>query len=86
MFTLCQTVSFLYMFVCVIHSVLLNVKIKIYYDIITEGDKKAYYENSEWTVKQNKELIAKLRKETKELHKMKADRLAVILQKLCDKL
>lgn len=43
----------------------------------SEGDRKAYYESAEWTMKQNKERIAKLRKENKELHKLKADRLAV---------
>jgi len=43
---------------------------------LIEGDRKAYYESAEWTMKQNKEKIGKLRKENKELHKLKADRLA----------
>jgi len=43
---------------------------------LLEGDRKAYYESSQWTIKQNKEHILKLRKEVKELQKLKADRLA----------
>ena len=48
---------------------------------LLEGDRRAYYERSQWTMKQNQQKIQKLRKENKELHKMKADRLAV---SICD--
>ena len=57
---------------------------------LLEGDRRAYYERSQWTMKQNQQKIQKLRKENKELHKMKADRLAVsiwlalaLLEHLC---
>lgn len=39
-----------------------------------EGDRKAYYENAEWRIEKNHEQIVQLRKENKELHKLKADR------------
>ena len=43
----------------------------------SEGDRKAYYESSQWAMKQNNEKITGLRKENKELHKLVSDRLAV---------
>jgi len=46
-------------------------------NIFSEGDRKAYYESSQWTIRQNKDKILKLRSEVKELQKVKADRLAV---------
>ena len=33
----------------------------------TEGDRKAYFETSQWTMKQNKDTIASLKREYKEL-------------------
>ncbi len=45
--------------------------------MLTEGDRKAYYESSEWTMKQNREKILNLRKENKELRKVMADKLSV---------
>lgn len=39
-----------------------------------DGDRKAYYESSEWTQKQNKEKVQQLRKENKELRKVLADK------------
>jgi hypothetical protein len=33
----------------------------------TEGDRKAYFETSQWTMKQNKETISSLKREYKEL-------------------
>ncbi|MGH0152943.1 UNVERIFIED_CONTAM: hypothetical protein FKN15_022966 [Acipenser sinensis] len=43
---------------------------------LLEGDRKAYYESSQWTIKKNKESILQLRKENKKLHKKLADTLA----------
>ncbi|XP_033029398.1 coiled-coil domain-containing protein 151 isoform X1 [Lacerta agilis] len=43
---------------------------------LLEGDRKAYYENTQWNIKKNKESILLLRKENKKLHKTLADRLA----------
>ena len=43
----------------------------------SDGDRKAYYESSQWTVTRNDQKIAQLRKENKELHKLVCDRLAV---------
>ena len=34
---------------------------------VLEGDRKSYYETSQWTIKQNKETIAAVKKENKEL-------------------
>ncbi|XP_054769861.1 outer dynein arm-docking complex subunit 3-like [Lytechinus pictus] len=36
---------------------------------LLDGDRKAYYESSQWTIKQNLEVIRKLRQENKTLHK-----------------
>ncbi|NP_001171771.1 coiled-coil domain containing 151-like [Saccoglossus kowalevskii] len=36
---------------------------------LLDGDRKAYYESSQWTMKKNRETIAKMRKENKDLHK-----------------
>uniref|UniRef100_A0A1I8IHX6 Coiled-coil domain-containing protein 151 n=3 Tax=Macrostomum lignano TaxID=282301 RepID=A0A1I8IHX6_9PLAT len=43
---------------------------------LLEGDRKAYYENSYYTQKQNKEKIGQLRKENKDLRKQLKDRLS----------
>ena len=43
---------------------------------IIEGDRKAYYENSQWTIKQNKDAISQLRKENKVIRKKLSDCLA----------
>ncbi|XP_070532404.1 outer dynein arm-docking complex subunit 3-like [Ptychodera flava] len=40
---------------------------------LLDGDRKAYYESSQWTMKKNRETIAKMRKENKSLHKTLAD-------------
>ena len=42
-----------------------------------EGDRKAYYENAEYTMKQNREKITKLRHENNDLYKEKAKKLKV---------
>ncbi|KAH1176135.1 outer dynein arm-docking complex subunit 3 [Mauremys mutica] len=42
---------------------------------LLEGDRKAFYENSQWTLKKNRESIQSLRQENKKLHK----KLAAIL-------
>eukprot|EP00959_Pyramimonas_sp_CCMP1952_P281004 5873800-Pyramimonas_sp.AAC.2 len=34
---------------------------------LLEGDRKAYYETSQWTIKQNRETIAAAKRENKEL-------------------
>lgn len=34
---------------------------------LLDGDRKAYYENSQWTIKMNKEVIQKLRSKNKEI-------------------
>ena len=44
---------------------------------VTEGDRKAYYENAEYAMKQNREKIARLRQENNDLYKQKAQKLAV---------
>jgi len=43
---------------------------------LLEGDRKAYYENSQWTIKQNKDAVSQLRKENKLLRKKLSDCLA----------
>ncbi|XP_067940120.1 outer dynein arm-docking complex subunit 3-like [Watersipora subatra] len=43
---------------------------------LLEGDRKAYYENSQWTIKQNKDAISTLRKDNKLLRKKLSDCLA----------
>ena len=42
-----------------------------------EGDRRAYFEGAEWTIKEQKTKISSMRKENKELHKHKHDRLMV---------
>jgi hypothetical protein len=42
---------------------------------LLEGDRKAYYESAEYTMKQNREKIARMRQENNELRKQKADKL-----------
>ncbi|KAL7988356.1 hypothetical protein Chor_007275 [Crotalus horridus] len=43
---------------------------------LLEGDRKAFYENSQWNIKKNKESILRLRQENKKLHQRLADLLA----------
>ncbi|XP_028567369.2 outer dynein arm-docking complex subunit 3 isoform X3 [Podarcis muralis] len=43
---------------------------------LLEGDRKAYYETTQWNIKKNKESILQLRKENKKLHKTLAHLLA----------
>uniref|UniRef100_F6RG08 ODAD1 central coiled coil region domain-containing protein n=1 Tax=Ciona intestinalis TaxID=7719 RepID=F6RG08_CIOIN len=43
---------------------------------LLEGDRKAYYESSQWSIKKNRDIIAKMRQENKSLHKNLADVLA----------
>lgn len=40
---------------------------------IPDGDRKAYYESSQWTIKQNRGSVAKLRQENKMLRRNLAD-------------
>ena len=35
--------------------------------LLADGDKKAYSENSQWAMKQNKDVISQLRSENKQL-------------------
>ena len=42
--------------------------------LLLEGDRKAYYETSQWTIKQNRETIAVVKSENKELR----NRIAVL--------
>uniref|UniRef100_A0A4W3H7I4 Uncharacterized protein n=1 Tax=Callorhinchus milii TaxID=7868 RepID=A0A4W3H7I4_CALMI len=44
---------------------------------LLEGDKKAYFESSQWTIKKNKETILYLRNNNMKLHKELTDMLAV---------
>uniref|UniRef100_A0A8C8SSI1 Coiled-coil domain containing 151 n=1 Tax=Pelusios castaneus TaxID=367368 RepID=A0A8C8SSI1_9SAUR len=44
---------------------------------LLEGDRKAFYESSQWTIKKNRESISGLRQENKKLHKKLSDILAV---------
>lgn len=46
-------------------------------NFFAEGDRKAYYENAEFTMKQNREKIARLRQDNNDLYKQKAQKLAV---------
>lgn len=43
---------------------------------LLEGDRKAYYESSQWSIKKNRDLIERLREENKDLHKSLAITLA----------
>jgi len=43
---------------------------------LLEGDRKAYYESSQWSLKKNRDLIERLRDENKDLHKHLAITLA----------
>ncbi|XP_061496320.1 outer dynein arm-docking complex subunit 3 isoform X2 [Rhineura floridana] len=43
---------------------------------LLEGDRKAFYENSQWNIKKNKESILRLRQDNKKLHQKLADLLA----------
>ena len=38
-----------------------------YMSELTEGDRKAYFETSQWTIRQKKETIAAIKRENKEL-------------------
>jgi len=44
---------------------------------LIEGDRKAYYESAEHTMKQNRQKIVRLQQENKDLYKLKADKLKV---------
>ena len=44
---------------------------------VLDGDRKAYYESSQWVIKQNRQKISNLRKEVKDLRVLKAKKLAV---------
>jgi len=46
--------------------------------VFLDGDRKAYYESSQWTMKKNKETIAELAKTNKELRHELAKKEAVI--------
>nr|CAB3228204.1 IC4 DC2-related axonemal dynein intermediate chain 4 [Phallusia mammillata] len=43
---------------------------------LLEGDRKAYYESSQWSIKKNRDIISQMRQENKSLHKSLADVLA----------
>jgi len=43
----------------------------------TEGDRKAYYESAEHTMKQNRQKIVRLQQDNKDLYKLKADKMKV---------
>ncbi|XP_069460330.1 outer dynein arm-docking complex subunit 3 isoform X2 [Ambystoma mexicanum] len=43
---------------------------------LLEGDRKAFYESSQWTIKKNKDAILSLRQDNKKLHRKLADILA----------
>lgn len=43
---------------------------------LLEGDRKAYYESSQWSIKKNKDIISRMRSENKSLHKTLAEVLA----------
>ncbi|GCB84201.1 hypothetical protein scyTo_0024646 [Scyliorhinus torazame] len=43
---------------------------------LLEGDRKAYYESSQWKIKKNKETIQYLRQDNRHLHKVLAGALA----------
>uniref|UniRef100_H2Z4G1 Uncharacterized protein n=1 Tax=Ciona savignyi TaxID=51511 RepID=H2Z4G1_CIOSA len=43
---------------------------------LLEGDRKAYYESSQWSIKKNRDIISKMRQDNKNLHKNLADVLA----------
>lgn len=45
--------------------------------MFAEGDRKAYYETSQFAMKKNRETILKLRKENKEVRKKLSDSLSV---------
>ena len=47
------------------------------FTFVSEGDRKAYYETSQYTMQKNREGILKLRKENKELRKKLSDSLSV---------
>lgn len=52
--------------------------------LFTEGDRKAYYETSQFAMKKNRETILKLRKENKEVRKKLSDSLSVSTWSLFD--
>lgn len=47
----------------------------------SEGDRKAFYENSQWNIKKNQETINRLREETRVLQVQLTDLLQVRVQK-----
>lgn len=44
---------------------------------VSDGDRKAYYESSQWSIKKNRDTISRMRQENKIFHKNLADVLAV---------
>lgn len=50
-------------------------KLKLFFS--ADGDRKAYYESSQWTMKKNKDTIAKLREKNKRLRAELAKKKAV---------
>ena len=47
------------------------------FECLSDGDRKAYYESSQWVIKQNRQKISNMRKEVKDLRVLKAKKLAV---------
>lgn len=54
-----------------------------FYLFTTDGDRKAYYESSQWTMKKNKETIQKLRKKNKDSRLDLAKKKAVSILMRC---
>uniref|UniRef100_K7FPW3 Outer dynein arm docking complex subunit 3 n=1 Tax=Pelodiscus sinensis TaxID=13735 RepID=K7FPW3_PELSI len=52
-----------------VHEQISEMQNKIQLLALAEGDRKAFYESSQWTIKKNKESILWLRQENKKLHK-----------------
>ncbi|KAK2155197.1 hypothetical protein LSH36_246g02041 [Paralvinella palmiformis] len=58
------------------HKSLYNLSLNLGMGISEDSDARTYYESAEWTQKENRQLIAKLRKQNKELRKAAAAKLA----------
>lgn len=56
------------------------------FNFVSEGDRKAYYENSQWTMKQNKEQVQKMRKEVKVLNQRLSNKQSVSIFNTCQSL
>ena len=66
----------------VINQITKNIQIWVYWTnnlIIAEGDRKAYFESAEWTMKENREKISKLRSENKELRKVTHNQYLIVI-------